>query len=446
MAKVSLDRPDRRHAIVIGASMAGLLAARVLSEHFERVTVLERDQLPDGASPRKGVPQGRHAHVLLKSGESILLRLFPDLVDALMAGGAVTGDMGQHLKWHHFGLWKKRFRSGIDVLYFSRPHLEWLVRQRVVARDNVTIRAGVEVTGFLAEPGRVRGVTLVEEGVHTDLAADLVVDASGRGSQTPQRLEALGYPRVAESVVKVAIGYATRDVRGVELVDARALYVVSKPPLRRMACVFPIEGGAWRITLGGWLDDHAPTDDAGFLEFARGLPVPDVARALEGATPLTPIVTHKFPANLRRHYESLARFPEGLVVMGDAVCSFNPVYGQGMAVSAKEAEVLDHALHKGRLGREVQKAIARVVAVPWFLTTGEDLRHPEVGGARRAFLPIVHWYTGRVHRRAAANEQVAMRFFEVLHLVRGPASLFTPGILARVLFGSDPATDMTSSP
>lgn len=429
------DRRDRQHAVVIGASMAGLLAARVLSEHFARVTVLERDALPDGASPRKGVPQGRHAHVLLKSGESILVRLFPDLVDALVAGGAVTGDMGQHLKWHHFGLWKKRFASGIDVLYFSRPHLEWLVRQRVAARPNVVIRSGVEVTNFLAAPGRVRGVTAHAEGRELALEAELVVDASGRGSQTPQRLEALGYPRVAESTVKVGIGYATRDMRGVRLEDARALYVVSKPPLRRMACVFPIEDGTWRITLGGWLDDHAPTDDAGFLEFARGLPVPDVAQALEGATPLTPVVTHKFPANLRRHYESLARFPEGLAVMGDAVCSFNPVYGQGMAVGAKEAEALDRALRRDRLGLAFQKAIAKVIAVPWFLTTGEDLRHPEVVGPRRATLPLVHWYTGRVHRRAATDERVAMRFFEVLHLVRGPASLFTPGILGRVMLG-----------
>lgn len=434
----------RQQAIVIGGGMAGLLAARVLADHFESVTLIERDGIATEPKARKGVPQGNHVHGLLAKGQEILSRLFPDLVPALVAGGAAPGDMGRDFHWHHFGVWKARFDSGIGGTLLTRPFLEWHIAERVRVLPNVRILEAA-VDGLAFDPGgnRVTGVQIRSQADGGSLlTADLTVDASGRGSHAPQWLEAYGYRRPAESIVKVDVMYASRLYRpGAGRRDWKALMISPRAADKKMAAIFAVEGNRWLVTLGGLHGVQPPTDEAGYLEFARTLAVPDVYQAIAAAEPLTPIATHKFPANIRRHYDGVKPFPERFLIMGDAACSFNPIYGQGMTVSAREAMVLDELLReRTRQGAGLDglpacfhKKIVGIIDSAWGPTTGEDFRHEEAMGERPWGTALIHWYTGRLHERCADDTSLALAFYRVMHMIDPPAALFRPSVIARVL-------------
>lgn len=422
------------HAVVIGASMAGLTAARVLADRFERVTVVERDRTGAEASPRKGVPQGQHTHVLLEGGARVLARLFPGLFDELTQHGVPSFDSSRDVRWFHYGVWKQRFDSGLVMRSASRPLLESCVHARVAARPEVRFVEGADAASLVPDaPGRgVGGVRIGDE----TLAADLVVDASGRGSRTPQSLEALGYGRPEESRVEIRLGYASRLYRipAQAQRDWRMLAVYAQAPRStRYAVVFPLEGNRWIVTLAGCLADYPPGHEAGFLEFARGLDRPDVFEAIREAEPLSPIATFRYPAQQRRHYERMARFPEGLVVLGDALCSFNPLYGQGMSVAAMEADALGACLAEARglqdLPRRFFARASRILFNPWLLATGADFLYPTVDGKRPPGSDFLGWFNTRVLTRCGSDPDVARRFLDVMHLVRGPAALATPRLL-----------------
>jgi 2-polyprenyl-6-methoxyphenol hydroxylase-like FAD-dependent oxidoreductase len=430
----------RHHAIVIGGSLTGLLAARVLADHFDSVTLVERDAVTTEPNPRKGVPQGHHVHGLLAKGQQILSQLFPDLVSALLAGGAVPGDMGRDFRWHHFGVWKVRFDSGIDGMLFTRPYLEYQIAERVRARPNVRIlEAAVDGLAFDSDRKRVTGVRIRPQVIGSSvLTADLTIDASGRGSHTPHWLEALGYGKPAESSVKVNVMYASRLYRpGPERTDWKGLLISPRAPDKRFAAVFAVEGNRWLVTLGGCHGVCPPTDEAGYLEFARTLPVPDVYRAIATAEPLTPIATHNYPTNIRRHYDRVKPFPERFLVMGDAFCSFNPIYAQGMTVSAREAMALDQVLQERTdldgLPVRFHGKVVDIIDSAWGPTTAEDFRHKEAVGERPLGMAFLHWYTGRLHERCAHDTSLALAFYRVMHMIDPPAALFRPSVIARVL-------------
>ncbi len=431
---------ERDHAIVVGASMGGLLAARVLSEHFEHVTILERDPLPEGPEVRKGVPQGAHVHVLLEGGRRILDGLFPDLCDALRAAGAVQTEVGSRFAWHQFGVWKTRSPLGLNLWQQTRPLLEDLVRTRVVARQNVALRIGARVAGLLATYGgsRVTGVRLATPGASQaeELRADLVVDASGRGSRATEWLEVLGLGRVDEEEVRMWLGYSTRIYRRTGDPGWNACLILPTPPAHRGGLLFAVEGGRWMCTLSAWLRDYPPTDEAEFMSFARTLAVPDLYEVIRDAEPLGEIRPHRFASSLRRRFERLRRMPEGFVVMGDALSSFNPVYGQGMTVSAMEAEALDACLRNivnGQVTSQFQRSAARIVDAAWLLAATEDLRYPEVEGARPRLLHALHAYVQRAHRVAARDDVVMKRLCEVLSMTAAPTTLFGLATAVRVL-------------
>ena len=448
--KIQQVKQSNQHAIVIGASMAGLLAARVLSEHFERVTIIERDRLSGRVEPRKGVPQGQHAHILLMRGETILRELFPDLYETFAREGAVPLT-STDVRWYDFGVWKASPPDLIKSYCGSRPFLEQCVRRFVAARGNVRFIEGCEVSRLCASEDHTRivGVSLVHlypERHEEDLAADLVVDASGRGSRTPQWLTSLGYDRVQETSVKVDVGYATRIYRrpANRSFDWKLLIIYPTPPHeKRSGLVFPIEDDCWMVSLAGRLRDYPPADEAGFLEYARSLPDASLYEAIKEAEPVTPIVTYKYAVNRRRHYERMARLPQGFVILGDAVCNFNPVYGQGMSVAALEAGILDECLREQQrrergsdlagFPQHFQKAIVRAVEVPWMLATGEDFRYPETEGKRPRGIHLLHWYTRRVNELTGSNPVIAGLFYQVLHLLKPPAALFSPRIVCAVL-------------
>ncbi len=438
------------HAVVVGGSLTGLIATAALARHCERVTLLERDAFPEGPDTRKGVPQARHVHVLLKQGEHILADYFPGLVDDLRAGGATSVDMAGDTRWFYFGAWKARFASGIDFLSQSRSFLEWQVRRRLAALPGVSLRPETDVEGLVLDAaGAVRGVRL---GANREpVAADLVVDATGRVSRATSWLAALGLSAPRESAVAVSVGYASRIYRRAPgaLGDCKALFVYPRPPGTRLGVLVPIEGDRWMVTLVGWFGDHPPDDEPGFLAFAESLPVPDFHAAIHDAEALTPIVLHKFPANLRRHYEELATMPNGLAVIGDALCSFNPIYGQGMTTGAIGARALDVALAEhGRthdagdltgFSAAFQRRLSRLIDSPWLLTTCEDLRSDAAQGERPAWMPLLHWYTRRVQQLTWRDPFVGKRFLEVMHLTKTPRALFHPYIVMRALTLSEAA-------
>jgi 2-polyprenyl-6-methoxyphenol hydroxylase-like FAD-dependent oxidoreductase len=432
------------HAVVIGASMGGLLAARVLADFYERVSVLERDSLPVGAAARKGVPQGRHAHALLPKGAEIVEGLFPGISRELVERGAVPINMGQPIRWFDGEGYRCRFPSDIDAIGMSRPLLEDQVRARLLTLPNVHAVDDCEVQGLAAsaDRGRVTGVRIrrgkgAEEEV---LTADLVVDASGRGSQAPAWLQSLGYDAPTEDRIRVDIGYTTRLYRRRpdDLDGDLFLLVGPTRAVKRFSFFQSQENDQWLVSLGGYLGDHAPSDDAGFLAFARGLPAPDVYDAIKDAEPLSEPVTHKFPANQRRRYDRLTRVPDGLVVFGDALCSFNPTYGQGMTVASLEAAALQRCLSTGAQGlpRRFYKEAAKVIDVAWNIAAGGDLRFPEVEGPRPPMVKFFNWYMHKLQRAAHRDPVVAGVFVRAFAFIDPPTVLLGPGVMARVLRGN----------
>lgn len=431
-----------RHAMVAGASMAGLLAARVLSDHFDEVTLVDRDALSRQAEPRKGVPQGQHVHVLLARGHGIMERLFPGITDEFLGAGAFIINAGRQIAWHHCGGWRRRYASDLQLLALSRLLLESQVRERVRARPNVNIQDSVRVTGIKTENHRVTGVHGVMGRAKVTFDADLVVDATGRGSPVPRWLEELDCGSIETDTIPAPLTYSTCQFHRAKKngPDWRAL-LVTGTDTRRAGFAWAIEGDRWLITLASLFEEPAPRDHEGFLSFAKSLTVPDLYDTIGNLEPLSNVIRYRFPGSQRRRYERAGDLPAGLIVVGDAVCSFNPVYGQGMTVAALEAEALGTALTEARrhggLGagftRRWFKEIAKVIDVAWQGVSIEDFRLPELAHRRPASLRPLQWYMERVHRATHRSAKVTDQFYRVVGFLDPPATLFRPRVLANVL-------------
>jgi 2-polyprenyl-6-methoxyphenol hydroxylase-like FAD-dependent oxidoreductase len=430
-------------AIVIGGSMAGLLAARVLVDHFPEVVLVERDRLPDDAEFRAGVPQSRHLHVLLVRGAQVLEQLFPGIRSDLVGAGAEILSWPRDVLWHGPAGWAHRFELDVSLISSRRELVEWSVRRRVLASERLRLIQEHDVTDLIAAAdGRsVRGIRLHSrvDGSVQELDAGLVVDASGRSSRAPEWLQALGYPAPRQTVVNSFLGYASRQYEpppGFQA-DWRALFLQPKAPLTtRAAGLFPVEGGRWIVTVAGAGRDYPPTDEEGFMAFARQLRTPILYETIKHARPLTPIAGYRRTENQLRHYDELLRLPEGLVVLGDAACAFNPIYGQGMTVAGESALVLNDWLGRAEPSLAFQRRLARAVATPWLLATGEDYRYPTTeGGQRNLTTRLMHRYIDRLADVALMDPVVSRAFLSVLHLLAPPTVLFQPNILGRALRG-----------
>jgi 2-polyprenyl-6-methoxyphenol hydroxylase-like FAD-dependent oxidoreductase len=430
--------------------MAGLGAARALASHFERVTLVERDDLTTDSAQRKGVPQAQHAHGLLPSGYRILSDYFPGMMDELVAEGAIRGDLTGDFLWYQYGGWKLRADSGLEAIVVSRPLLERKVREHVLALPKVTLLQGHDVESpiYESQTRRVTGLSVrkLSTGTTAALAADLVVDALGRGSPSQKWLASFGYGPVKETHVPIEVGYATGaferrpgDLYG----SVGAVIAGTAPQSTRFVAILGAERDRWIITLAGCLRDYPPTDVTGWKEFARSLPTPDAFDLVKDRQPIGSIASYRFPANRRCHYEALGDFPQGYLVAGDAVCSFNPVYGQGMSVALAEAQALDRCLGNGDadLARRYFRDVARIVESPWAIATGEDYRYPQVEGRRPPGFAVISRYMARAHRIATKDPVVLRRFFEVASLLAPPPAMMAPRIAWRVLTGDGGARE-----
>lgn len=428
----------RRQAIVLGGSMAGLLAARVLSDHFDTVTLLERDPLPETAGHRRGVPQGRHTHALLASGIRVLERLFPGFGDSLAEAGGVRLNGSTDLLWYFEGGELASCDSDLDGISASRPMIEAEVRRRVRALPQVVVREGAHVMALVAEPTarRVTGVRLL---TGESLSADLVVDTSGRGSRMSEWLRSLGYEAPDEEKVEVGIHYVTRKFARTTLVAGGRLgaIVPPSPASRRGGVMLAQEHDTWTVTLLSQFSEAPPMDLDGFRAFTAQLPCAAIHDVVATAEPVGEPVHSPFPASLRRRYERLGRFPEGLLAMGDALCSFNPIYGQGMSVAALEASALDSVLQRRprELFRDFFARAAVIVDGPWTTAVGSDLRMPETRGPRSPIGSFIDRYVARLHRAARHDRQLALAFHQVSNLTAPPSALFAPAVLWRVIRG-----------
>ena len=434
------------HAVVLGASMSGLLAARVLSDFYRRVTVVERDMLGDDASNRRGVPQGRHAHLLMSRGSQILAELFPGLLDDMVAEGTPVWDDGDLSKVlnsaaGHLIVRSGRFIDNHSTTFYSasRPFLESKVRCRVQGLANVEILGGHDVVELTSteDRDRVTGVRVLnrDSDIEQVLTADLVVDAMGRGSRTPAFLDALGYGRPVEDEVVVRLVYRSRALRiPTGMVPEKMLVVGFKPGRPKTVALFHNEHDTWLLTLGGMMGCEPPTEFPDMIDFVEDFAPPHMVAALRAAEPVSDASQHRVPSNRWRRYDRLRRLPRGLLVVGDAICSFNPVYGQGMTVAALDALSLRDCLRRGGddLPRRFFNSSAKAIRVAWKMAAGSDLALPEVDGIPPLPDRVVNRYTNRVLSAAESDCVVAEQFIKVINLVDPPARLMRPSILLRV--------------
>jgi flavin-dependent dehydrogenase len=428
-----------RRALVIGFGLAGLAAARVLSDHVDEVWVADRDRLPDGAQARSGTPQARHIHNLLLRGLHELERLFPGFGAELEALGGVPIDLVRDMRFHSIWGWFPRYASDLRACVASRPLIEHVVRERVHALPKVRWLERRRAVALLGDAQRVRGVRFGSvEGEHgsVDIEADLVLDASGRSTHLPAWLEALVGHATPVTEVDAQLGYATRQYRiPPNAPDWRMLLVRNPWPSPRAGGILPLEGGRWIATLAGFSGDHPPIDDAGFRAFTRSLATPDIADALEAAEPLGEAIGYRQTANLWRHYERLPRWPLGLAALGDSACALNPLYGQGMSIAAQEAVLLRDLLERHgatlALGDRLRHALPALLAAPWAMATSEDYRYPGTRGASRSrWLGLRHRFGDAMARAAMHDRRLHYRWLRVVNLVDPPSALLWRAVSA----------------
>ncbi len=410
-------------AVVIGGGIAGLLAARVLTESCDDVVVLERDKLSDQPESRAGVPQGRHVHGLLVRGGEIMEGLFPGLRDELVRAGANLMDAGEMRILNPQG-WVASSKIGLPLLVVSRPLLETHIRRRVTAK----IMDDVHVTGLSLRGSTVDGV-LTRDG---RIDADLVVDASGRSSKLPAWLADAGIAVPEPTVVDSRTGYATRLYTAPPDVPVVVAESLSPPRTPRGGIVMRVEGDRLMVTAQGAGGDHPPRDPEGFQGFLDSLRGP-IAGMLADAEPVTPVYLFARTASRRLAFEQTPGWPGGLVAVGDAVCVFNPVYGQGMTIAAMEALLFRrHHDFSARGCRDFQRKVAKTARGAWVLSSSADQGWAEVvhapGPIERAF----GWYMKKWQASLVHDPDMFRRFLRVVHLVASPATLLNPVVFRRL--------------
>jgi 2-polyprenyl-6-methoxyphenol hydroxylase-like FAD-dependent oxidoreductase len=429
------------------------MTARVLADHFDAVTVLERDYI-DARHPilHKSIPQGNHLHGLLLGGLQVMASLYSGFIDTLEQLGAVRCRMGRDLGFYlptgkafsFTGRVRERRDLGVDFYCQSRGLLEYCVRQCTLGHTNVTLQSESIVQKLVYEDGRVRGVRYSQSGKTQSMAADFVVDAGGRGSPAPRWLREIGFQAPEETTIGVDIAYASTKFRVPAVYDEpeRVLVFVGPPPdFPNGAIMEIIEENTWHLTLMGRFGAYPPHDEAGFLAFAKALHTPKLHDLIKDAERVAEITSYRFPTSIQRHYERLTAFPEGFLVLGDAISSFNPFYGQGMSAAALQVKALqlllaERAVHRHGLDGLAQSFFpqaAEVIVTPWTLAANQDLAYPQTQGERPADRADSAQYFAALDALTAEDIAVHRLVTEVFHLVRPLSALHEEPLRSRVL-------------
>jgi 2-polyprenyl-6-methoxyphenol hydroxylase-like FAD-dependent oxidoreductase len=428
------------HAVVLGAGMAGLAVAKALTAGYDLVTVVDRDQLPSGSDHRRGVPQDRHLHLLLTAGMRALEELFPGLLDELRADGAMISETDR-IRICLNGYRLHPARSGHSAIFASRPFLEGRVRRRVREEPGIVLRDRVRVAGLAVnEDGdRVEGIELAgsDGGAPELLPAEVVVDCSGRRSSAPGWLTEMGYRPPEVDELDVQVRYATRRYELPEgALDGDCHVLVGPTPDEpRGGAMTNVEDGTWIVTLFAMAGERVPTDRDAFERFAAQLPIGDIHRAIRAGRTLEDPTRYRFPANRRHRYERLHDFPDGLLIAGDALCTFNPIYGQGMSVAALEAQALQARLRTGTRpsARAWFRETADIIETAWQLAIGSDLAVHAIEGHRTLSIGVLNRYLARLQAAAVDDPRLTAKLIRVLGLVDPPTRLLRPTTIASVV-------------
>ena len=439
-------------AVVLGGSLAGLCAARVLADHCERVTVIERDEMPepDVVADRAGVPQGRHVHAMLERGRRELEALFPGFDAFVRARGALVLNFGTDFAVLRQTFWQPRRAYQLNGLFLSRSLVDAAARHGLARHRNVDVRPRTDVVGLVAGASeRVTGVRLRVRGSGAEetLSDDLVVDATGRASRAPEWLRALGVEPPEETVIDSHCGYSTQwfkaptPERWPREWWWKGIWLdpdLAGPASELFAGILsPCEGGRWIVTVGGIAGNYPPTDEAGFTASLSRLRSPIIAQAVALAEPISPVYSNRMMANRHRHYERWSVSLPGFLAVGDAACAFNPIYGQGMTAAAVSAGILGEELRaRGPLAPDlpahVFKAQVSRLRGAWDLATGADMRFETTVGKRPPFVKAINGYLDALFLAANDDDVVRDTFAEVMHLLQPPTVLFGPGMTLRV--------------
>jgi 2-polyprenyl-6-methoxyphenol hydroxylase-like FAD-dependent oxidoreductase len=451
MMKLPTHKTERR-AVVIGGGIAGLLAARVLSDYFTSVLLIERDIYPAEPVFRPGVPQGRQLHALLARGQQLLEAFFPGFRKRILEQGAVAGDFLADYAIRYPSGWLPRIPSSFSVYSCTRLLVEWQIRQDLLRTTDVQIMEEYEVTTLQLD-GQSRAIAGVQirkrnrdgqaqESIVQEIAADLVIDASGRASQIMSWLPALGYEVPRETIVDPLVGYATRlykPSQDVERTWQTMFMACDLPKILRSGFILAVEGGCWQVMMAGRRKDYPPTDEEGFLEFARGLIDPALYEALKTAQPLSPAYGFRRTENRWRHFEHLRRQPEGLLVLGDAACALNPVYGQGITVATMAALTLSQCLARAQgnltgLARRFQRQLARTNQDAWQMATSADYRILPLEEQPKTWkTKLLTRYLEGVSAILPVSPFTSKTFIAVTNLTKSPLAFFHPVIVWHVL-------------
>jgi len=432
-------------AIVMGASIAGLWTAHALSEHFEEVIVFERDHLPNGTEFRSGAPQVRQYHTLLQSGLDQMKIWFPGLYEELIAAGAVPYDIINDMELRIRNRWYPRFPSGIVLLSCSRLLLESSIRRRVKQNGRVRFVEGVDVIGLEKDRERVTGIRVRKRGASDSAEADsvhqadLIVDALGRRSQTPEWLVELGYTAPKESEVDAFLGYVTRKYK--RKPNTPLILIGPTVPNDPYAgIVLPEENDTMVALIVGYNKNYPSTEPGEFEACAKFLG-PEFQEAIKDAEPISQPTGYRGTSSRWRHYELLERFPERYVVLGDAFCGFNPIYGQGMSVAAKSAAALAEHVKRSNgnldgVARRTLREISQITQGAWLLATSADIEWPGTQGGMIGNSPMDRfgrWYVDKLLDATAFDKKVRLVFIAVQQLVKPAIAMFAPDIFIRVM-------------
>jgi 2-polyprenyl-6-methoxyphenol hydroxylase-like FAD-dependent oxidoreductase len=438
-------------AVVIGGSIAGLITARVLAEHFEQVVVLERDHIAEERAVHKSIPQGNHLHVLLLGGQQVLSRLYPGFTDRLHRLGAVRLRMGKDNavltpdgKAYSLGGAVREPRDlGIDFYCQSRGLLEYCVRQCTRELANISFRSDCAVRGLIDSNKRVSGVIYQHDGGSHTIKSDLVVDAGGRGSHAPRWLREFGFSAPEETAIGIDFAYTSAKYRIPNWSEPERLLSLRAPGPKdpKIGLIEEIEGNVFHLSLGGRFGDYPPADEQGFLAFAKSMRSSKLYDLIKDAQRVTDITTYRFPTSLRRHYERMATFPERLLVVGDAIASFNPIYGQGMSSAALQIEALQNLLNERPQGTAPLDGLAplffaraaTIVDAPWTLAANADFAYPRTTGERPPDLEQRAQYFMALEALCAEDVQVHILVSKVINLVTLPSALNEEPLRSRVL-------------
>lgn len=446
MNQVNIARKGR-HALVLGGGIAGLSAAGVLARHFEEVTVVERDRYPGDLTVRPHTPHGAHVHILLAGGLVTLSRLIPELPQWLDEMGVPEGDLTHHTRVAYEGRWLPRAWSGIPIRTCTRSNVEQLLMRHVAGQRNVRVLDERKVEGLIGRE-RVRGARVSAGGAEEEITADMVVDATGRGSASLRWLEDAGVPRVPEETVDAGIVYSSAWFESPAGIDDDWTLLATLPSIpndARMGVIIRFPGGGMLCSAIGYGKPKAPRTHEELVARMADLCVPQLHDLMRASRPTSDVTAYGNTQNRLRHFGRLPRFPEGLVILGDAACSLNPRYGQGMTVAAMGAARLDedltrHFAESGSLdgfSRRFQKSLERVLLVPWQIALMEDRAWVSSLSGAALSLPQRLSVAGsqRVLRTAFSDIDTYIRFMRVAQLLDTPLTMLDPRTLAKIARG-----------